>query len=86
MITSFCNCILQCCIFPLMVVVTCLLVFFIVVNICSTLQVYHAYFYLILCYIVHVNDRRLIESKHEAAKYVYVANSIQRHCHQPSTE
>jgi len=32
-------------IFPLMVVVICL-VFFIVVDLCSTLHVYHAYFYL----------------------------------------
>jgi len=34
--------------------------------------VYHASFFYKNCiYFVHVNDCRLIESKHEAAKYVY---------------
>jgi len=50
--TSLCNCILQCCIFLLMVIVTCLLVFFTVADICSTLHVYHAYFYLNCIYII----------------------------------
>ena len=68
--TSFCNYIhiLQCCIFPLLVVVTCLFVFFTVADICSTLHVYHAYFFLNLH--IYCTCQWLIKSKHEAAKYM----------------
>jgi len=60
--TSFCNCILQYGIFSLLVVVTCLLVFSTVADICSALHVYHEYFYLNLyIYIVLINDCRWIK-------------------------
>jgi len=56
-----------------MIIVTCVLFFFMHVDICSATLVYHVYFLNYTYTFLQVDNYKLIESKHEVpAKYMYI--------------